>query len=112
MLAQAARFVNGQHDTGLVRALELMARHPLLVERVQEMSSVGADDAATMIRRSLNLSMHTELNGFMRIAGVVRHQVHFFERTDGRVQLDSLNEYCWLRIRQYLKVADVQPQRR
>ncbi|KAH7961936.1 hypothetical protein HPB52_013617 [Rhipicephalus sanguineus] len=56
--------------------------------------------------------MHTELHGFMRIAGVVRHQVQCFERTDGRVQLDSLNEYCWLHIRQYLKVADVRPQRR
>ncbi|KAH7961937.1 hypothetical protein HPB52_013618 [Rhipicephalus sanguineus] len=111
-VAQAARFTNGHHDTGLFLAFELMARHPLLVERVQEMSSVSVDEAASMIRRSHMLRMHTELHGFMRIAGVVWHQMQCLEHTDGRVQLDSLNEYCWLHIRQYLKVADVRPQRR
>ncbi|KAH6938133.1 hypothetical protein HPB50_007184 [Hyalomma asiaticum] len=107
LLSQAARFVAGQRETGLVPALDLMARHPLLVGRVQKLTAVGAAEATVMIRRSLNLRMHTELHAFMRIVGVVKNLVVCFKRADGRVQLDSLNDECWFRIRHYLKVTDV-----
>ncbi|KAH7950882.1 hypothetical protein HPB52_003065 [Rhipicephalus sanguineus] len=105
-LIRAARFVAKLSSCkGDAEVLELVASSPLLPLRVQLLASVDECEAARAIRQATwNLR---DLDGFMRITGVVRESVVCEESSDCRPRLDTLPADCWLAIRQYLSVADV-----
>ncbi|KAH6929207.1 hypothetical protein HPB50_024423 [Hyalomma asiaticum] len=110
LVTRAARFVMGEEDAYCARAIEMIAGHTALLELVCEMATVEAGEATAMIRRALGLPCLTSLNGFMKMAGVVKHRV---ECAGGRGRtLDQLNEDCWLQIRKYLKIVDILPWKR
>ncbi|KAL1472353.1 hypothetical protein MTO96_039394 [Rhipicephalus appendiculatus] len=110
LVTRAARFVLGEEDAYCARAVETMAGHTSLPELVCEMATVEAGEATAMIKRALSLPCLTSLNGFMKMAGVVKHRVECVGRR-GRT-LEHLNEDCWLHIRKYLKIVDIVPWKR
>ncbi|XP_077522523.1 uncharacterized protein LOC144133354 [Amblyomma americanum] len=106
-VAWASDFVVGAvYDRYSACALERVARHPALQDELAEQLSVSRAEATDLVRRGLRRTQ--SMDDFMRLAGVVRERVkcHAFE--DGRAQLDSLNEYCWIAIRRYLDLNDIQ----
>ncbi|KAK8767299.1 hypothetical protein V5799_005922 [Amblyomma americanum] len=106
---RAAWFVTGRTaDKRGAEALELLGPDPVVVSNVQELLSVDQNEAEDATRRKLyDLD---DMNAFMRAAGVVRESVV----CDGRPSLDALQFFCWLHLRQYLRVTDVvhQPEMR
>ncbi|KAK8758413.1 hypothetical protein V5799_003956 [Amblyomma americanum] len=106
LLVRAARFVSGHaFDKTGAEALELIGPDPMLVDKVQEMSSVNKKEAADMTRKRLRDL--DDMDGFMRAAGVVRDSVICKESLDGRPGLDALPWLCWHHLRQYLRLVDV-----
>ncbi|KAH7963167.1 hypothetical protein HPB52_019823 [Rhipicephalus sanguineus] len=105
-LRNAALFVNGHRcDRTCAEALDWMHRHPALPKQVAELSSVHEPEAIAMIRDAVK-SLEG-MDDFMRFAGVVSRRVSCQWREDERVQLSDLNEYCWRRVRGYLRLSDV-----
>ncbi|KAL1473753.1 hypothetical protein MTO96_038495 [Rhipicephalus appendiculatus] len=103
-LRHAALFVSGNRcDRACAEALEWMHLHPALPEQVAELSLVHEGDAVVMIRDAVKSleGMHD----FMRLAGVVSRRVSCQRREEA--QLNDLNEYCWRRVRGYLRLSDV-----
>ncbi|KAK8766340.1 hypothetical protein V5799_006881 [Amblyomma americanum] len=105
LVIRAARFVMGDETRYSVRALEFVRRHPKLAEMVEDRAAVSSSEAKEMIRRAL--SSISDVNGFMRAAGVINERVECYTRNDGQKQLDELDDDCWSYLRKYLKVADV-----
>ncbi|KAH7944272.1 hypothetical protein HPB52_017852 [Rhipicephalus sanguineus] len=81
LVTRAAHFVIGTKVKYCAAALELVHSNPGLVEKVRELASVDEDEAASRIKESLK-SM-SELDDFMRLAGVVRYGVTCHSRDDG-----------------------------
>ncbi|KAH6942097.1 hypothetical protein HPB50_000672 [Hyalomma asiaticum] len=112
LVERATAFVLGDHDAYCARAIELVSAHPKLFDNVRRKvmaASVDAEaKAAAMIRRALRLPCLVEMNGFMKLAGVVRERVVRGTANDGGgLHLSELKRDCWLHIRQYLKLSDV-----
>ncbi|KAL1416480.1 hypothetical protein MTO96_000757 [Rhipicephalus appendiculatus] len=107
LVTRATDFVMGRtRHKYCAAALELVHSTPGLVARVQNSASVDENEAALMIKRSLN--SFSEMDDFMRVTGVVKDGVTCHRREDGVTQLTDLNTACWLNVRQYLKVSDIQ----
>ncbi|KAL1483104.1 hypothetical protein MTO96_002174 [Rhipicephalus appendiculatus] len=96
----------GTHHKYCAAAFELVHSTPGLVARVQSSASVDENEATQMIRRSFKNLL--ELDGFMRAAGVVKDSVTCYPRDDGKTQFADLNRDCWLHIRKFLKVSDIE----
>ncbi|KAH7943837.1 uncharacterized protein LOC119400064 [Rhipicephalus sanguineus] len=105
LVTRAAHFVMGTRYKYCAEAAELVHFNPGLVEKVQELASVDQNEAVSRIRSSLK--SFSELDDFMRVAGVVKYGVTCHKRSDGRKQLVDIGRDCWLCIRQYLKVGDI-----
>lgn len=105
LVTRAANFVMGMRHKYCAEAVELVHFNPGLVSLVQEHASIDENEAVSRIKSSLK-SFH-DMDDFMRVAGVVRDRVTCHKRDDGQKQLVDLNQYCWLHIRQYLKVGDI-----
>ncbi|KAH7944030.1 hypothetical protein HPB52_014744 [Rhipicephalus sanguineus] len=105
LVTRATHFVMGTRHKYCAAAFELVHSTPGLVARVQNYASVDEDEAVQRIRRSLNGLC--ELDGFMRVTGVVKDSVTCHRREDGVMQLTDLNTDCWLHVRQHLKVSDI-----
>ncbi|KAL3213489.1 hypothetical protein MRX96_051677 [Rhipicephalus microplus] len=77
-----------------------------LVDSVRKLACVGEDEALSQIKNSLK--SFSDLIDFKRLAGVVKYGVSCHKRDDGQKQLVDIGRDCWLCIRQYLKVGDIQ----
>ncbi|KAH7978232.1 hypothetical protein HPB49_004875 [Dermacentor silvarum] len=106
IFSRAARFVMGHRDPQCARALALVSDHLNFAELIQNKARVGGAEAAAMISRATKT--YNSLDEFMKMAGVVKHGVECFPRRDGKAQLVNLNEYCWLEVRKYLSLLDVE----
>ncbi|KAL1438964.1 hypothetical protein MTO96_047442 [Rhipicephalus appendiculatus] len=104
-LSRATRFVMGHRDPRGARALELMFYCPIFVEMIQEEANLDAGQVVEMISRARKT--YDSLDEFMKMAGVVKHGVECYSRSDGKTQLVDLNEYCWLEVRKYLNILHV-----
>uniref|UniRef100_A0A131YNY1 Nlr family card domain protein n=1 Tax=Rhipicephalus appendiculatus TaxID=34631 RepID=A0A131YNY1_RHIAP len=105
LVTRAAHFVAGTRHKYCAAAAELVHFNPGLVTKVQELASVDEGEAVLRIKNSLK--SFSELDEFMRMAGVVKESVACHRRDDGQTQLVDLGRDCWLCIRQYLKVGDI-----
>ncbi|KAH8033683.1 hypothetical protein HPB51_015305 [Rhipicephalus microplus] len=105
LVMRAAHFVMGMKHKYCAEAVELVHFNPRLVEKVRELALADENEALSRIRKSLK--SFSELDDFMRMAGVVHYSVTCQRRNDGRKQLVDIGRDCWLCIRQYLKVGDV-----
>ncbi|KAL1483507.1 hypothetical protein MTO96_033139 [Rhipicephalus appendiculatus] len=105
LVTRAAHFVMGRRLKYCAAAAELVHSNPGLVEKVQELASVDENEAALRIKTSLR--SFSELNDFMRLAGVVKYGVTCHSRDGGQKQLVDIGRDCWLCIRQYLKAGDI-----
>lgn len=101
LVQRAVQFAMGTRcDRYCAQALQRMASHPAVFERVALAAKVTEDEAATTVRRVLGSLKG--LDQFMQLAGVVREHVECHPCPDGRTQLDDLNEHCWALVSQYL----------
>ncbi|KAH7944032.1 hypothetical protein HPB52_014746 [Rhipicephalus sanguineus] len=105
LVTLAAQFVAGMRCRYLAAAAELVHSNPLLVELLRDVTSVNEDEVLSQIRNSLK--SYSELDDFMRLAGVVKCGVTCHVRDDGQKQLADIGRDCWLCIRQYLKMGDI-----
>ncbi|XP_054934000.1 uncharacterized protein [Dermacentor andersoni] len=107
-VSAASEFVLGQQDTlDGADAIELMHDHPRLLEMVMEGADVTKTKAKEKISSALLRVQNCNLEGFMRIAGVVKERVECLRHPDARFQLVDINHHCWLHIRRFLKIRDV-----
>ncbi|KAH7976143.1 hypothetical protein HPB52_009330 [Rhipicephalus sanguineus] len=86
-------------------ALQRVMRHPALLTEVAELVKMDKAELVNLIRDRLR-GLET-LDGFMKLAGVVKERVVCHASDDGCTQLDALNEDCWRHVRQYLFIDDV-----
>ncbi|KAH7943678.1 hypothetical protein HPB52_009883 [Rhipicephalus sanguineus] len=105
LLMLAAHFVMGTRRRYLAAAAELVHSNPRLEEMVRAVDSVSHDEVRSRIRNSLK--SYSELDDFMRLAGVVKYGVTCHARDDGQTQLVDIGRDCWLCIRQYIKMGDI-----
>ncbi|KAH7943024.1 hypothetical protein HPB52_004007 [Rhipicephalus sanguineus] len=105
LVTRAADFVMGTRNKDYAAATELVRFNPGLVAKVQELATVDEHGAASRIKSSLE--SFSELDDFMRLAGVVKCSVSCHRRDGGQKQLVDLNRDCWLHLRQYIKVGDI-----
>ncbi|KAL1472269.1 hypothetical protein MTO96_039451 [Rhipicephalus appendiculatus] len=94
------------NDTG-ARVIEMMRSHPRLLELVQEAAGRSKVKAKMMIRDAVSRIRQTSLNEFMRLAAVVKKKVECFDNCDAGKQIVDLSGPCWLRVRSFLRIADV-----
>ncbi|KAK8785440.1 hypothetical protein V5799_008197 [Amblyomma americanum] len=106
LLIHAARYVTGcvMQKSG-AEALELMSSNPMLVSKVEEMASLSENAAKVLIRS--RLADLDDMDFFMSVTGVVKESVVCEETAEGRACLGALPYDCWLRLRRFLRVADV-----
>lgn len=101
-----AHFVMGSRNKRYAEAFERVAHSPALLARLQEQSEVSclrrAKDAIQEATRWL-----TDMESFMKVAGVVKDCLSWDESVEHRQRLDVLPFDCWFHVRQYIKVADV-----
>ncbi|XP_072145998.1 uncharacterized protein [Dermacentor andersoni] len=106
LVERATRFALGDRDPYCARPFELLSEHPVLVDSVRSRAALGGEDEAAAVisgvQRCLDLA---DVDEYMRLTGVVETRVECNVRHG--TQLDQLNYDCWIRIRKYLKVADV-----
>ncbi|KAL1436058.1 hypothetical protein MTO96_010814 [Rhipicephalus appendiculatus] len=105
LVTRATHFVKGTMHKHCAEAFELVHSTPGLVASVQNSTSVDENQAALKIRKRLN--NFSEIDIFMKVAGVVKDSVECHPRDDGKIQLVDLNRDCWLHIRRYLMVSDI-----
>ncbi|KAL1484470.1 hypothetical protein MTO96_032565 [Rhipicephalus appendiculatus] len=105
LVTRAAHFVTGTRNRHCAAAVEALHWNPGLVKKVQELASVDEKEASSRIEKSLK--SFSELDEFMRVAGVVKYGVTCQSRDDGEKQLVDVGRDCWLRIRQYINVGDI-----
>ncbi|XP_072146136.1 uncharacterized protein [Dermacentor andersoni] len=106
LVASASQFLAGANpDKTTVAALERVLRHRALLAELAEVQSISEGEAAAALRDEVR--SFEGMHEFMRLAGVVKERVTCHRREDGCVQLDDLNEYCWIAIRRCLALDDV-----
>ncbi|KAL3255564.1 hypothetical protein MRX96_017462 [Rhipicephalus microplus] len=107
----AGEFVSGLRcDRYCAGALERMHKHMALPERVAQIMSVSEVEASAMIWEALKRMQG--MHDFMRLAGVVKDRVKCGPATAPFLsQLDSLDDICWMRVRRYPRLDDVQDSR-
>ncbi|KAH7956045.1 hypothetical protein HPB52_005781 [Rhipicephalus sanguineus] len=105
LVTRAANFVMGTKNRYCAAAAELVHSNPGLVDKVQALASVDENEASSRIETSMK--SFSELDDFMRMAGVVKYSVTCHRRDDGQLQLTDLNRDCWLYVRQHLKIGDI-----
>ncbi|KAH7951422.1 hypothetical protein HPB52_008945 [Rhipicephalus sanguineus] len=105
LVTRAAHFVVGTRNRYCAAAAELVHSNPGLVAKVQALASVDENEASSRIETSMK--SFSELDDFMRMAGVVKYSVTCHRRDDGQLQLTDLNRDCWLYVRQHLKIGDI-----
>ncbi|KAH6943486.1 hypothetical protein HPB50_021854 [Hyalomma asiaticum] len=106
LVARAAEFVCGaRNERWCAQALEQIAWHPYLVEKIGEILFVSEERAALMVREAVDTL--GDLHNFMRLTGVVRQRVTCSANEGARVYLDTLGDQCWRRVRRYLTFDDV-----
>ncbi|KAL1414287.1 hypothetical protein MTO96_030522 [Rhipicephalus appendiculatus] len=110
LVSRAARFVLGDNRSFYcASAIEFVSKHPRLVDILMDKAAVSERRAREMIRRGLDCI--SGLDAFMTTVRVVKNKVECLRPPGAGIQLDQLNHYCWLHVRQYLKVADVRQAR-
>ncbi|KAL1475220.1 hypothetical protein MTO96_037459 [Rhipicephalus appendiculatus] len=105
LTTRATHFVKGTMHKYCAEAFELVHSTPGLLASVQTSASVDENQAVLKIRKRLN--NFSEIDIFMKVAGVVKNSVECHPRDDGKIQLVDLNRDCWLHIRRYLMVSDI-----
>ncbi|XP_049273476.1 uncharacterized protein LOC119399063 [Rhipicephalus sanguineus] len=106
LVASASQFLAGAECNKFIAAsLERVYRHRALLEELAEVQGVSVDEVAAALRAQVRA--FEGVHDFMRLAGVVKDRVACHARDDGRLQLDDLNEHCWIAIRGYLMLDDV-----
>ncbi|KAH7973009.1 hypothetical protein HPB52_020284 [Rhipicephalus sanguineus] len=105
LVTRAAHFVMGTRNRYCAAAVELVHSNPGLLAKVQALASVDENEASSRIETSMK--SFSELDDFMRMAGVVKYSVTCHRRDDGQLQLTDLNRDCWLYVRQHLKIGDI-----
>nr|XP_054925806.1 uncharacterized protein LOC126529409 [Dermacentor andersoni] len=106
LVASASQFLAGANpDKTTAAALERVLRHRALLAELAEVQSISEGEAAAALRDEVR--SFEGMHEFMRLAGVVKERVTCHRREDGCVQLDDLNEYCWIAIRRCLALDDV-----
>ncbi|XP_075558004.1 uncharacterized protein LOC142590055 [Dermacentor variabilis] len=108
LVDRATRFVLGDRDPYCARAFEVLSEQAVLVDSVRARASLGGEAEAAAVVSAVERSVvFADVHEYMRLTGVVETRVECYVRHDGGMQLDRLNYDCWIRIRQYLEVADV-----
>ncbi|KAH6921585.1 hypothetical protein HPB50_002479 [Hyalomma asiaticum] len=97
---RASRF-----DRYVTGALERVVRYPSLLDEVSRRSGINREQLEVLMRGRLKKTK--SMDGFMRATGVVKERVICHPASDGRMQLDELNEDCWYLVRRYLTADDV-----
>ncbi|KAH7976083.1 hypothetical protein HPB52_008624 [Rhipicephalus sanguineus] len=106
LVARAARIKQASHfDRYVTRAVDRVSRYPALLDEVARSAKLDQAELAVLVRDRLR--QIRSLDGFMRVAGVVKERVICHPTADGRTQLDDLNEDCWSHVRRYLATDDV-----
>ncbi|KAL1421557.1 hypothetical protein MTO96_022996 [Rhipicephalus appendiculatus] len=106
VVARAARLLKASPlDRYVSGALQRIMPHPALLTEVAELVKMDESELVNLIRDRLRV-LET-LDGFMKLAGVVKERVVCHASGDGCVQLDALNEDCWRHVRRYLFIDDV-----
>ncbi|KAH7986076.1 hypothetical protein HPB52_025225 [Rhipicephalus sanguineus] len=107
VVTRAARFLKASHlDRYVNGALERVLSYPALLTEVAEVFlNINQSELVSLARDRLKGTK--SLDGFMRFAGVVKEGVLCHPSDDGRMQLDDLNEDCWMHVRRYLFIDDV-----
>lgn len=104
MLRCAVQFVMGSRGRRYADAFEKIFDLPSLVETVQKSANKPEEEAKEMVRSS---KRYLDCK-FLAVVGVVRDAVVC--EPNGQVQLDGIGLDNWLRIRRYLRVADITPE--
>ncbi|CAN8007992.1 unnamed protein product [Ixodes pacificus] len=104
MLRYAVQFVTGSRGRRYADAFEKVFDLPSLVETVQKSANEPEEEAKEMVRSS---KLYLDCK-FLAVVGVVRDAVVC--EPNGQVQLDGIGLDNWLRIRRYLRVADITPE--
>ncbi|XP_054925813.1 uncharacterized protein [Dermacentor andersoni] len=117
LVQRATRFVTGVHGPECARPFELLSEYPVLVESVVRKLAQDRDraqvtgsekaEAVSKIEEALQVLRNADLHTYMKFTGVIQERVECEVQEDSSKQLDQLNEYCFLHIVRYLKVADV-----
>ncbi|KAL1421593.1 hypothetical protein MTO96_023028 [Rhipicephalus appendiculatus] len=89
----------------VTRAVDRVSRYPALLDEVARSAKLDQAELAVLVRDRLREIR--SIDGFMRIAGVVKERVICHSTDDGRAQLDDLNENCWSHVLRYLSTDDV-----
>ncbi|KAH7944354.1 hypothetical protein HPB52_018609 [Rhipicephalus sanguineus] len=106
LVKRATQFVEGTSSHKYcAAALELVPFNSTLVAAVERSASVDTNEAVLQIQR--RLKSFSEMDDFMRMAGVVKESVACYERDDCQTQLVDLNRDCWLHLRQFLKLSNI-----
>ncbi|KAM7306091.1 hypothetical protein ISCGN_015987 [Ixodes scapularis] len=105
-LHRAVLFVMGFRGREFAEAFERTCDLSSLVAAVQKSANQPEEQAKEMVKSS---KRYLDCN-FLAAVGVVRDVVVCVP--NGRVQLDCIGLDNWLRIRLYLKVSDIKPQKR
>ncbi|KAL1482927.1 hypothetical protein MTO96_013340 [Rhipicephalus appendiculatus] len=108
-VSAAARYVLGKRRSdGGARVIEELHDHPWLVHKVRRLAEIGVGEAKDKIASSLKRVRYSDMDEFMRLAGVVKRRVVSVEGEGPvGVQMADVHEYGWLHIRSFLKVSDV-----
>ncbi|XP_049527446.1 uncharacterized protein LOC125947124 [Dermacentor silvarum] len=108
LVRAAIHFVLGERDDVKgARAIELVHDHPRVLERIWKRAAVTKTEATKMIASALWRVRYCNVHEFMRLAGVVKNNVQCLDKPTVELQLLDINDYCWLRIRSFLKIDDV-----
>ncbi|KAL1421594.1 hypothetical protein MTO96_023028 [Rhipicephalus appendiculatus] len=106
LVARAAQIKQASHmDRYVTRAVDRVSRYPALLDEVARSAKLDQAELAVLVRDRLREIR--SIDGFMRIAGVVKERVICHSTDDGRAQLDDLNENCWSHVLRYLSTDDV-----
>lgn len=103
LLQCAVHFVMGNHGKRFGEAFEQMFRSKALLKKVQELASETESGALERIRSG---KRYLDIN-FLTVAGVVKGMVVCNKGDGRRIRLDQIGEDNWLRVRSYLKLADI-----
>ncbi|KAH6922100.1 hypothetical protein HPB50_009512 [Hyalomma asiaticum] len=107
LLARAARIKEAApSDRYVTRALDRVVLYPALLDDVAWCANLDRGELSALVRDRLRSTQ--SLDGFMRVAGVVKDQVICHPAADGRLQVNDLNEDCWRHVRQYLMADDIE----
>lgn len=105
LVTRAAYGATGSHSRKCMEALELVAKNPALIEKISELQTVGEQEAEHIVRNALGTV--SGLDEYMRASDVVKTRVTCQSDDDHTLHLDDLDEYSWLHVRRFLRLADV-----